>query len=84
MPFFISSIKSKSVLGYGIVVRHSAFGAGVTVTMVLASNVGVKVGMVGRGVIVAVGVSIGTDVLVFVGVEDRVDVALPTTGIGAV
>jgi len=63
---------------------HSAFGAGVTVTMVEASNVGVKVGIVGRGVIVAVGVSVGTDVLVFVRVGDGVDVALSTTGTGAV
>ena len=29
---------------------HPAFGAGVTVTMVRVSNVGVKVEMVGRGV----------------------------------
>ena len=55
-----------------------------TVTMVEASNVGVKVGIVGRGVIVAVGVSDGIDVLVFVGIGDGVDVALSTTGTGAV
>ncbi len=35
---------------------HSALSAGVTVTMVETSKVGVKVGMVGRGVIVDVGV----------------------------
>ena len=29
---------------------HSALGAGVTVRIIEASNVGVKVGMVGRGV----------------------------------
>src|SRR6266496_5403364 len=33
---------------------HSAFGSGVTVTIVETSNVGVKVGMVGRGVMVMV------------------------------
>src|SRR6266542_3034082 len=62
---------------------HSAFGAGVTVTIVEASNVGVKVGMVGRGVIVAVGVSVGIDVFVFVGIGDGVAVAL-SIGTGAV
>jgi hypothetical protein len=48
-----------------IVFGHSAFGAGVTVTIVEASNVGVKVGIVGRGVIVSVGgicVGLGVDV----------------------
>jgi hypothetical protein len=63
---------------------HSAFVAGVRVTIVLVSNVGVKVGIVGNGVIVVVGVSVGTDVLVFVGKGDGVDVALLTTGTGAV
>ena len=61
---------------------HSAFGAGVTVTIVEASNVGVKVGMVGRGVIVAVGDSVG--ILVFVGLGDGVAVPLLTIGIVAV
>ena len=51
---------------------HSAFGAGVTVIIVEASNVGVKVGMFDRGVMEAVGVSVGTDVLVFVLIGDRV------------
>jgi hypothetical protein len=40
--------------------------------------------MVGRGVMVAVGVAEGTDVLVFVWVGDEVSVALSTTGTGAV
>jgi hypothetical protein len=66
----------------GSSLRHSAFGAGVTVRIVEESNVGVKVGMVGRGVMEAVGVSEGTDVLVFVGIKDGVAVALLTTGIG--
>ena len=38
---------------------HSAFGAGVTVTIVETSNVGVKVGMAGRGVMEAIGVVVG-------------------------
>ena len=75
LPFFISSIRSKSVLGYGIVAGHSPFGAGVTVTIVEASNVGVKVGMVGRGVIDAVGVALGIEVFVLVGIGDGVIVA---------
>ena len=53
-----------------------------TVTLVEASNVGVKVGMVGRGVIVAVGDSVG--ILVFVGLGDGVAVPLLTIGIVAV
>jgi uncharacterized protein YunC (DUF1805 family) len=35
-----------------LIAEHSAFFAGVTVATVEASNVGVKVGMVGRGVTV--------------------------------
>ena len=53
---------------------HSAFCAGVTVTMVEASNVGVKVGMVGRGVIEGVDVSDGMNVCVAVGSGDGVAV----------
>jgi hypothetical protein len=75
---FKSGVKFESSFG------HSAFGAGVAVTIVEASNVGVKVGIVGRGVIVAVGVSVGTDVFVFVGAGDGVDVAVSTRGTGAV
>jgi hypothetical protein len=44
------------------------------VTIVEASNVGVKVGMVGSGVIDAVGVVVGTGVLVPVGMGDGVAV----------
>jgi len=44
----------------------------VTVTIVETSNVGVKVGMVGRGVMDGVGVSVGSDVCVAVGIEDGV------------
>jgi len=62
---------------------HSAFDAGVTVTIVEASNVGVKVGMVGRGVMDAVGVADGGRVAVLVGVNDEVDIASSTTGAGA-
>ena len=50
---------------------HDAFSAGVTVTMVETSNVGVKVGMVGRGVTVAVG---GIDVCVADGTSEGTDV----------
>jgi hypothetical protein len=46
----------------------------VTVTIVELSNVGVKVGIVGRGVIDAVGVAVGRDVLVLVGTSDGVAV----------
>ena len=56
----------------GSTLGHSAFGAGVTVRIVEASNVGVKVGMVGRGVMDGVGVSVGSDVCVAVGIEDGV------------
>jgi hypothetical protein len=66
--------KYSSVLIVESVVGHSAFGAGVTVPIVEASNVGVKVGMVGSGVIDGVGVSVGIDVLVFVGIRDGVTV----------
>jgi len=57
---------------------HSAFGAGVTVTMVETSNVGVKVGIVGRGVIVMVGVVDGSDVRVGDGVD--VETCVDTVG----
>jgi len=53
----------------------------VTVTIVEASNVGVKVGMVGRGVIEATGVCEGRDVCVAVGIEDGV-AELEMTGRG--
>lgn len=59
---------------------HSAFGAGVTVIIVETSNVGVKVGMVGRGVTDAVGVWVGEDV--FVGSGDGVDVGFSMMGTG--
>jgi len=61
---------------------HSAFGAGVTVTIVEASNVGAKVGMVGRGVIDAVGVSFGIEVFVLVGIGEGVVVAPCVTNTG--
>ena len=51
---------------------HSAFGAGVTVTIVETSNVGVKLGMVGRGVMDGVCVCVGSDVCVAVGIGDGV------------
>ena len=50
--------------------------------IVEASNVGVKVGMVGRGVMDTVGVAVGTDILVFVGLGDGVDVASRVRGTG--
>ena len=50
--------------------------------MVETSKVGVKVGMVGRGVMDAVGVAEGREVRV--GVGDGVEVACSTTGISAV
>ena len=56
--------KSRFGLSTEIVFGHSAFGAGVTVTIVETSYVGVKVGMVGRGVIDAVGVAEGSAVRV--------------------
>jgi hypothetical protein len=44
-------------------IGHSAFGAGVAVTIVRTSRVGVKVGMVGSGVMVGgAGVSVGKGV----------------------
>lgn len=59
---------------------HSAFAAGVTVIIVETSNVGVKVGMVGRGVIEEVGVLVTMDV--FVGRGEGVSVAeTVTTGV---
>jgi hypothetical protein len=54
------SLKLKGNLSDGFSFGPSAFGACVTVTMVETSNVGVKVGMVGRGVIDAVGVADGS------------------------
>lgn len=54
--------------------RHSAFGAGVTVTMVDTSNVGVKAEMVGKGAIDAVGVEEGMNVCVVFGVGGGVAV----------
>ena len=65
----------KSTLMEGFSFGHSAFGAGVTVTIVRASKVGVKVGIVGRGVMDAVGVSVGMDVFVSVGSGEGVAVA---------
>lgn len=61
---------------------HSACGAGVTVTIVEASKVGVKVGIVGRGVIVAVGVWVGIKVFVLVGIGEGVSVASEVMTIG--
>src|SRR5258706_2882740 len=63
---------------------HSAFGAGVTVTIVETSNVGVKAGMVGRGVMDAVGVAAGSTVrvAVAVGSGDGVEVVLSIIGAG--
>ena len=63
-------------------VGHSAFGAGVTVTIVETSNFGVKVGMAGRDVIDAVGVGEGSAVCVAVGSRGGVEVALSITGTG--
>ncbi len=57
--------------------------AGVTVMIVETSNVGVKVGMVGRGVMDAVGVTDGRRVAVLVGVNDGVEVTSSTIGTGA-
>jgi len=57
---------------------HSAFDAGVTVTIVDTSNVDVKVGIVGRGVIEGDGVSVGRYVAVVVGIGDEVDVIVST------
>jgi hypothetical protein len=67
---------------FGFSIGHSAFGAGVTVTIVETSNVGVKVGMVGRGVMDAVDVAAGSAVRVGVGIGEDVDVTLSITGIG--
>ena len=57
-----------------------------TVTIVEASNVGVKVEMVGRGVVdaTAVGVAVGSTVrvAVAVGIGDGVDVELVVIGKG--
>ena len=51
--------------------------------IVETSNVGVKVGMVGSGVMDAVGVAVGGDVRVAVWRGDGVAVALSMTGTGA-
>lgn len=53
---------------------QTAADAGVTVTIFDASNVGVKVGIVGRGVMDAVGVSVGIGVLVLMAVGNGVPV----------
>ncbi len=52
----------------GMTDGHSAGDAGVTVTIVRASKVGVKVGMVGRGVMDGVaGIFVDTGVVVWLG-----------------
>jgi hypothetical protein len=51
------------------------------VTMVETSNVGVKVGMVGRGVMDVVGVLVGVFVVVWVGGRNKVGVSKGTTGV---
>jgi len=66
--------------------EHTAFGAGVAVTMLRASKVGVKVGMVGRGVIVGGagasvgwGVPLGVEVVSGVRVSGVREVGVSTT-----
>jgi len=54
----------------------------VTVRIAEASNVGVKVEMVGRGVMVGVKVCVGIGVLVIVGTGDEVAFTLSVTAIG--
>lgn len=71
MSSFVSELICGHVLG----------NTGVTVTIVETSNVGVKVGMVGKGVMDAVGVWVGDDV--FDGNGDGVAVAFSITGTGA-
>jgi len=66
----------KSGTNSGFSFGHSAFGAGVTVTIAETSNVGVKVGMVGRGVTDVVGVVVGSAVRVEVAVGSGDDVAV--------
>ncbi|HKJ37996.1 MAG TPA: hypothetical protein VJ972_04425 [Anaerolineales bacterium] len=61
---------------------QSAFGAGVTVTIVETSNVGVKVGMVGRGVKDAVDVAEGMDVCAAVDVGVEVELIETESGVG--
>jgi hypothetical protein len=73
----------KSATRVGFRLGHSAFAAGVTVTIVETSKVGVKVGMVGRGVMDAVGVAVGGEVAVLVGSGDGVTVASSVIGTGA-
>lgn len=75
---YIAKLICAGVLGCG----HSPLGAGVAMTTVEASNVGVKVGMVGRGVMDAVGVVVGTDVFVLVGIGGGADVDSRVTGTG--
>jgi hypothetical protein len=74
VPCLTSKSNFTELLSFG----HSAFGTGVTVTIVETSNVGVKVGMVGRGVMEAVGVDEG------VGVCVAVEVACSIMAIGVV
>ena len=66
---------------FGFSFGHSAFGAGVTVTILEASKVGVNVGMVGRGVMDAVGDSVGIDGIVFVGVCNTIGVFTTVTSV---
>ena len=75
-------VQNLLVITDGSIFGHSAFGAGVTVTMVETSNVGVKVGMVGRGVIEAVSVADGIDVCVAVGSGEGVSVAICVIAVG--
>jgi hypothetical protein len=63
---------------------HFAFCAGVTARIVRTSNVGVKVGTVGKGVMDAVCVWLGGDVIVSVGIRDGVAVVLSTIGTGRI
>ena len=62
---------------------HSAFGDGVTVTIVETSIVGVNVGMVGRGVIVEVAVSVGKALRVEIGEDISVESITVTGATGA-
>ena len=66
----------------GFSFRHSDLGAGVTVSIVETSNVGVKVGMVGRGVVDAVGVAVGSAVRVAVAVGSGYGVEVVLSIIG--
>ena len=75
--FFVGILK----LGIKLALRsgHSVGDAGVTVTIVRASKVGVKVGMVGRGVMDTVSVAAGWVIRVDVGSRDGVAVELSMT-----